>query len=91
MDETLGFELEAGDGAPDEVRAEQARDSAHEGADHVVGGDAVEPELEGDDRRAEGEADQRPGEGLSGERGEAGAGPAEEHEDEQAEAVKPHG
>ena len=37
----LGLELEAGDDAPDEVRAEEARDAADEGPDHVVGGDAV--------------------------------------------------
>ena len=40
---------------------------------------------------AEREAEQRPGEGLPGERRVAGAGPAEEHEDEQAEEDEPHG
>ena len=55
-------------------------------------GDAVEPQLEGDDRRAEREAElERPGEGLPGERAKREPAQREEHEDEQAEAVEPHG
>ena len=91
MDEVLGPEVEAGDHPPDEVRAEEAGDAAHQGPDHVVGGDAVEAELEDDDQEGEGDAEGEPDEGLAGNGVVVPAGPGEGEDDQGAEQDEPHG
>ena len=86
----LGHEIEPGDHAPDEVGAEEAGDAPHEGPDHVVGGDPVEPQLQADDAEGERYAEREPQDLLPGEGVVVPPGPAERGDDEQAKEDEPH-
>jgi hypothetical protein len=56
----------------------------------VVGGDAVEAELQDDDQDGEGDAEDEADEGLAGERFIGPAGPCESEDDQGAKQDEPH-
>ena len=86
----LGLELEPGDHPPHEVGAEEAGDAPHEGPDHVVGGDPVEPQLQADDAEGERYAEREPEDRLPGDGAVVPPGPAEERGRAGAKQDEPH-
>ena len=86
----LGREVEPLDHAPDQARAQQARDAAHERADDVVGRHPVQPELEPDDDERGGYTERDRDAGTAGQRVIVPAGPGEDADDQHAEQHEPH-
>jgi hypothetical protein len=90
VDEVLGHQVEALDHAPDQARAQEARDAPDERAHHVVGRDAVEPRLEADDRERRAYAERDSREVLTGQGVIVPTGPAQGENDHGAEQDEPH-